>query len=88
MLTEKTIYSLVSNYDFNHKTGIGLLFFVEGMNKDKGEASMWVTFVNMKNRTVLRTKRIVGAAGGAGFDDYWAKSFYNVMRITGEGLPE
>jgi len=88
LLTEKKVSVLVTNYDFHHKKGIGLIFFVEGMNKDKGEASMWVTFVNMKNKTILLTKRVTGAAGGNGFDDYWAKSFYNVMVFTGEHLAE
>ncbi len=88
LLTEKQIASLVAKYDFNHKKGIGLLFFVEGMNKDKGETSMWVTFVNMSNKTVLLSKRITAPAGGNTVDDYWAKSFYNAMALVGEHMGE
>lgn len=79
LLNEDKIASLVSHYDFKGKTGLGLLFFVEGMSKDKAEASMWVTFVNMGSKTVLLTRQETGSAGGFGFRNYWAKSFYEVL---------
>ena len=80
LLTADMISTLVSKYDFKGKTGIGMLFFVEGMSKDKEEASMWVTFVNMGAKNVLLTKRATGGAGGFGFRNFWAKSFYNVLK--------
>ena len=79
LLTMDSISSLVSEYDFHGKTGIGLMFFVEGMCKDKLEASMWVTFVDMGTHKVLRTQRMTGRAGGFGFRNFWAKCFYNVI---------
>ena len=80
LLTSDMISTLVSKYDFKGKTGLGLLFFVEGMSKDKEEASMWVTFVNMGAKQVLLTKQVTGSAGGFGFRNFWAKSFYNVLQ--------
>jgi hypothetical protein len=79
LLNADKIASLVSKYDFKGKTGLGMLFFVEGMSKDKSEASMWVTFVNMGSKTVLLTQQETGSAGGFGFRNYWAKSFYEVL---------
>jgi len=79
LLDADKIGKLVSKYDFKGKDGLGMLFFVEGMNKDKAEASMWVTFVNMGSKTVLLTNQVTGDAGGFGFRNYWAKSFYNVL---------
>ncbi len=79
LLTTDMISTLVAGYDFKGKTGIGLLFFVDGMSKDKVEASMWVTFVDMAGKKVLLTNRMTGSAGGFGFRNYWAKSFYNVL---------
>jgi len=79
LLTKKKIADLIGNYDFQGKTGLGLLFFVEYMDKNQAEASIWVTFVNMETKTVLLTKQETGKAGGFGFRNYWAKSFYNVL---------
>ena len=80
LLTSDMISTLVANYDFKGKTGIGLLFFVEGLSKDKVEASMWVTFVDMGSKKVLLTNQMTGGSGGFGFRNYWAKSFYSVLQ--------
>ncbi len=80
LLNEEKISALVKKYDFAGKSGIGLLFFVEGMSKGKEEASMWVTFVDMKDKKVLYTVRQTGKSGGFGFRNYWAKPFALVLK--------
>ena len=79
-IDEKKIGDLVSKYDFQGKTGNGLLFFVEGMSKGLGEAGAWVTLVDMKTKKVLSTTYKTGKAGGFGFRNYWAKSWFNIMK--------
>ena len=79
LLTEDSMGMFINRYDFKKNKGIGLLFFVEGMNKDKMEASMWATFVDMGTKKVLLTRRITGLAGGAGFRNFWARSFFNAI---------
>jgi hypothetical protein len=79
LLTADSISAFVANYNFGQKKGIGLLFFVEGMNKKKMEASMWVTFVEMSSKKVLLAKRMTGMPGGTGFRNFWARSFFNVL---------
>ena len=81
-LDEQKIANLVKNYDFQGKTGIGLIFFIDGMSKAKDEASGWVTFVDMKSKKVLLTEYKTGKAGGFGFKNYWAKSFLNILKAT------
>lgn len=83
-LDDKKVADLVKKYDFKGHEGIGMMFFVEGMSKGKEMASMWVTFVDMKNKTVLLTKQMEGKAGGFGFRNYWAKSFLNVLKSIKE----
>jgi len=80
LLTADKISSLISKYDFKGNMGLGMLFFVDGMSKDKEEASIWITFVNMEDKTVLLTKQVSAGAGGFGFRNYWAKSFFNVLK--------
>ena len=79
-LDEKKIANLVNGYDFQGKTGTGLLFFVEGMSKGQQEAGAWVTMVDMKSKKVLSTTYKTGKAGGFGFRNYWAKSWLNIMK--------
>ena len=86
LLTPDSVSKFVDRYDFGQKKGIGLLFFVEGMNKRKREASMWVTFVDMGNKKVLLTERMTGLAGGGGFRNFWARSFSNVLWDLGKDL--
>lgn len=79
-LDEKKIGDLVSNYDFQGKTGSGVLFFVEGINKGQAEAGAWVTLVDMETKKVLFTNFKIGKAGGFGFRNYWAKSWFNILK--------
>ena len=81
-LDEQKIANLVKGYDFQGKTGTGLIFFIDGMSKSKDEASGWVTFVDMKSKKVLSTEYKTGKAGGFGFRNYWAKSFLNILKST------
>lgn len=86
LLTADKVASLVARYDFKGHKGLGMMFFVEGMYKDREEASIWVTFVNMGDKKVLLTHRVSGRSGGFGLRNYWAKSFYNVLQEVGHDL--
>ena len=79
-LNEQAISGLVKNYDFKGKTGIGMLFFMEGMSKAEKLAGVWVTFVDMGSKTVLLTSYQTGASGGFGFRNYWAKPIYEILK--------
>ena len=79
-LDEAKIESLVKKYDYQGKTGIGMLFFVDGMSKGKEEAGAWVTFVDMKSKKMLLTTYITGKSGGFGFRNYWAKAFNEILK--------
>ena len=46
-LDEQKIANLVKGYDFQGKSGIGLIFSIDGMSKSKEAASGWITFVDM-----------------------------------------
>jgi hypothetical protein len=80
LINEATIADVVKNYDFQNNDGIGLIFFVEGMSKGAGSMGIWVTFVDMKSKTVLLTTYQTGKPGGFGFRNYWAKPFFTVLK--------
>ena len=74
------VESIVKGYNFQGKTGIGLIFFIEGMSKAKDQASAWVAYVDMKSKKVLMSHHATGKSGGFGFKNYWAKAFYNILK--------
>lgn len=79
------IAGIVKKYDLSGKSGIGLIFIVEGMRKgeEKGDpsyATVWVTFVDMKSKSVLLTQKIQGKAGGFGFRNFWAGAWKSVIK--------
>jgi len=79
-LTEQNIGDLVKNYDYQGNTGIGMLFFVDGIRKSNSQEGVWVTFVDMKSKTVLYTTYMVGKSGGMGFRNNWADATYKILQ--------
>ncbi|MRG46050.1 hypothetical protein GFS24_13055 [Chitinophaga sp. SYP-B3965] len=81
------VTSLVSGFDFAGKTGIGLLFVMEGINKTKREVSVYVTLIDMKSKKVLFTDRVEGAFNKSAFgftgftvDNVWLGGLANVIK--------
>src|SRR5882672_8635218 len=85
-IDERKIGDLVWNYDFQGKTGTGLLFFVEGMSRGLGEAGAWVTLVDIKTKKVLSTTYQTGKAGGFGFGNYWANAWASILKEAKPGF--
>jgi hypothetical protein len=79
-LTEESIAELVKNYDYQGKTGIGMLFFIEGMDKETKTEGAWVTFVDMNSKTVLYTTYLTGKTGGMGFRNNWADATFRILK--------
>jgi hypothetical protein len=79
-LKETDITTLVKDFDFENKNGVGILLVMEGMSKGKKAASIWVTLVDMKSKKVLMTERIESkVASGFSFRNYWASSIKNLL---------
>lgn len=79
-LDEAKVKQMVKKYDLKGKTGLGLVFIVEAMDKAQKEASIWVTFIKMDTKEVLLAKPLTGASGGFGFRNYWAGSINKVLK--------
>ena len=79
-LLKEDIANLVKQYDFKGKTGLGMMFFVEEMNKAHRMAGVWVTFVDMDAKKVIFTIYRTGTTGGFGFRNYWASAFHDVLQ--------
>lgn len=79
-LDDAKIKAMAKKYNLKGKAGIGLVFIVESMDKSRKEASVWVTFIDMKTKEVLLSKPVIGESGGFGFRNYWAGSFNKVLK--------
>lgn len=96
-LSEDSIQKAIKDYNFNAENvdidnKIGLVFIVEYLKKfDDGRdvepiGSYWVTFFDTESRKVLLTERMTGEPGGFGFRNYWARTYYNVMKKCKEKM--
>jgi hypothetical protein len=79
-LDNDKVKQMVKKYDLKGKSGIGLVFIMESMDKGREEASIWVTFINMATKEVLLSKPVTGKSGGFGFRNYWAGSINKVLK--------
>jgi hypothetical protein len=78
-LNPMDIEEIISSYDFKGLNGIGLIFNVESFNKLIEEGSFWITFVNMDNKQLLFTERLVAPPSGFGMRNFWAGSVNGVI---------
>jgi hypothetical protein len=78
-LDKNTIAEIIKEYNTKEKQGLGIVFIMESLDKPKRIATMWVTFFDIASKTVLLTEKMSGKPGGAGFRNYWARTYYNVM---------
>jgi hypothetical protein len=79
-LNRNDISRIASSYDFGDNTGIGVLFVVDSFNKLKEDGTVWITFINMGNKEVLFTERMVAKPVGFGLRNYWAGAIYKMLK--------
>jgi hypothetical protein len=78
-LNPSGVEEIIASYDFKGKSGIGMMFNVESLNKLIEEGSFWVTFVNMGTKEVLFTERLTAPPSGFGMRNFWAGSVNGVL---------
>lgn len=80
-LTEDQVKALVAKHEFEKQDAVGLTYVVESLNKLHDSAYVWVTFIDLNTGKVIYTEKLVGKAGGFGFRNFWAGSFYSVKKL-------
>lgn len=80
-MTEGEVKALVEKHKFEKEDAVGLTYVVESLNKLHESAYVWVTFIDLNTGKVLHTEKLVGKAGGFGFRNFWAGSFYSVKKL-------
>ncbi len=80
-LKDADIASVVKSLNLSGKSGIGLLFIMEGMKKEgkKGSASVWTVLIDMKTKKVLLSDRSENKAAGFSSRNYWASAIKETL---------
>jgi hypothetical protein len=78
--TEENIRSFVGSYKTGGKSGIGLVFIAEVLDKNTPEGCFHVVAINMSNNDVLMWERISAKPGGFGVRNFWAGAVYNIIK--------
>jgi hypothetical protein len=74
------VKDVIKKYDVEDKSGVGLIFVAENLNKVSQTGSYYVCFFDLSTKEIIDCKRMTGAVSGIGFRNYWACSIYNVMK--------
>lgn len=82
---DKDIQQFVSKYNSN-KGEVGMAIIIEAMDKEKAMASLWITFIRLKDNKVIFSKRLEEKAGGIGFRNYWSSTFNKALKTTDKNL--
>ena len=84
-LEPNMIQEMINSYFIDDElTGIGLVLIAESYSKPNVKGSYYVTFFDIESRKVISTERMLGKPKGFGLRNYWANSFYIVLKSTGK----
>ena len=83
--SEEKLQEMVGKYKTDKmEAKFGLSFIVHSFNKFQEMGYFYVVIFDSKSRKVLFSERLSGEAGGFGFRNYWARTFYNVIETIKE----
>jgi hypothetical protein len=81
LLDDKKVQEIINEYNFtDEQQGLGIVFIVESYSKTIVTGNYFVTLFDIDSKKVLLTERISGKAKGFGMRNYWAHSYYKVMK--------
>ena len=74
------VKEVIKKYDLKGKTGTGLIFVAENLNKTSKSASYYVCFFDLKTKEIIECTKKSAPVTGVGFRNYWASSIYVIMK--------
>lgn len=77
--TLEDIQEFVSAYDFSEKSGTGVVFIAECLNKSAIEAIYHFVAIDMATSKVVFHRRLRGEPKGFGLRNYWINSLHKIV---------
>lgn len=74
------VQQVVDECQFPKDNLIGMMFVVESLDKIQAAAFVWVTFIDLATGKVIFASKYAGRAGGLAFRNFWANSFFDVLK--------
>jgi hypothetical protein len=84
IIDSRQLASVITTYTNHSVDRVGALFIMETLNKIQEESTMWLAVFNIATGEIIHIKRYTGKPGGFGFRNYWARSYYNVLKSLKE----
>lgn len=75
------VKGVLAKYNTKGKSGIGVLWVAENLNKLAQTGSYYVVFFDQDTKAIIDAQRFEAKAVGIGFRNYWAGSVYNILKI-------
>lgn len=79
-IDEDQVSKIVGSYKTEAKSGIGVVFIMEKFVKLEEAGYMWVVFFDISTKNILLMENMTGKAGGFGWRNYWARTFFSVLK--------
>ena len=84
--SDEKLQGMVNKYETDEmEAKFGLTFIVHSFNKFQERGNFYVVIFDSKTKKILLSERMTGEAGGFGFRNYWARSFYNIIDQIKDG---
>jgi len=78
--SKQDLQKLIDAYDTQKVEGkYGLSLVVHSFNRYQEKGYLYIVFFDIQTKEILFYEKMVGEAGGFGFRNYWARTFYNVL---------
>jgi hypothetical protein len=82
-LSEDVVKEIINDCSTESDIETGVIYIVESLNKIDKEATVLVTFFNIKTKEIILLKRVTGTPKGYGFRNYWINAIYKVLKKSG-----
>ncbi|NVO18781.1 MAG: hypothetical protein HXX13_03725 [Bacteroidetes bacterium] len=79
-LDKNTIQSIVRQYNLKDKTGIGLVFIAESLDKPGKLGTYYLVYFSMPEGNLILSEKVYGKPGGFGIRNFWAASIYSILK--------
>jgi hypothetical protein len=75
-----TITSMVQKYSLAGKTGIGMVFIAQRLDKHNLKAVYKLVFFSLPEGKIIINEQVTGIPNGFGFRNYWGNTIYYILK--------
>ena len=79
-LSDDILAEMVQRYDLKDKTGTGLVFIAESLDKPGNVGTYHLVYFSMPEGKVILSEKVAGRPQGFGLRNYWAYSIYDILK--------